>query len=316
MDRKPETMEEARRRYFDQIAKDKKANKKRLIYFIKSLRIKSVLLLALFLVLAFSFVRSNFMFTKTEYEFTSPYLPNAFNDFKIVQISDLHGKSYGKGGDKLLEAIEELEPDIVVITGDLISRGEMDVDKTIKMIEPISEKYPCYYIRGNHEMFRDENIDNQADFYKSLQEIGVINAENRTIPLYKRQSRIDLVGLREDYKEYKSYEPMDLKKYLGEKGQYFTLLLAHNALKFKDYVNWGADLILSGHVHGGVIRLPFIGGVFSPDRSLFPKYDKGIYKEGQTSMIVSTGLGPARIPFRLFNRPELVVIKLKSQSIR
>ncbi|WP_066924200.1 metallophosphoesterase [Murdochiella massiliensis] len=270
--------------------------------------------LLLFSVL-FSIYRSNMTFKTTEYTVESPFLPNAFNNYRIAQISDLHDNVFGQDGSKLLEAIDEAEPNIVVLTGDIVSRRTQNTDAVIDELKPIAEKYPTYYIRGNHELYRDQSMENAEAFYKDLDAIGVIRLENRTVTLMHREATIRLVGLMEPLGCYEYSSPPKMDELLGEKGDGYTVLLAHNPLPFQTYVDWGADLILSGHVHGGVIRLPFIGGLLSPERSFFPAYSKGVYQSGKQSMVVSTGMGGPRFPFRLFNDQELVVVTLTSQSI-
>lgn len=270
--------------------------------------------LLLFSVL-FSIYRSNMTFKTTEYTVESPFLPNAFNNYRIAQISDLHDNVFGQNGSKLLEAIDEAEPNIVVLTGDITSRRTQNTDAVIDELKPIAEKYPTYYIRGNHELYRDQSMENAEAFYKDLDAIGVIRLENRTVTLMHREATIRLVGLMEPLGCYEYSSPPKMDEFLGEKGDGYTILLAHNPLSFQTYVDWGADLILSGHVHGGVIRLPLIGGLLSPERSFFPAYSKGVYQSGKQSMVVSTGMGGPRFPFRLFNDQELVVVTLTSQSI-
>ncbi len=277
----------------------------------------TVLLLSalLFFSLLWSFYRSNMTFKTTEYTVESPYLPNAFNNYRIAQISDLHDNVFGQKGSKLQEAIDEAKPNIVVLTGDIISRRTKKVDDVVEALKPIAEKYPTYYIRGNHELYRDENMEGAETFYKALDAIGVIRLENRTVTLLHREATIRLVGLMEPLGCYEYSSPPNMEELLGKKGDDYTILLAHNPLPFETYADWGADLILSGHVHGGVIRLPIVGGVLSPERKLFPAYSKGIYQRGKQSMVVSTGMGGSKFPFRLFNDQELVVITLTSQSI-
>lgn len=265
--------------------------------------------------LLFSFYRSNMTFKTTEYTVASPYLPNAFNNYRIAQISDLHNNVFGKNGSKLQEAIEEANPNIVVLTGDIISRRTQNTDAVIEELKPIAEKYPTYYIRGNHELYRDQNMENAEAFYKALDAIGVVRLENRTVTLLHREATIHLAGLTEPLGCYEYSSPPKMEELLGKKSDGYTVLLAHNPLPFQTYVDWGADLILSGHVHGGVIRLPFIGGVLSPERSFFPAYSKGVYQSGKQSMVVSVGMGGTKFPFRLFNDQELVIITLTSQSI-
>lgn len=277
-----------------------------------------LLLLAfiLFCLLAVSFYRSNMTFKTTEYTVKSPRIPNAFNGFKIAQISDLHGSQFGKDGEKLVRAVEEAKPNIVVITGDVISREERKPMDVLLSLKPIAAAVPTYYIRGNHEMYRDEVVADQGAFYAALQAAGITILENRTVPLFYQGARIDLVGLKEPLSSYGTGTVPDLSGLLSAPSERYTVLLAHNPLWFSAYRSWGADLVISGHVHGGVLRLPFFGGLLSPERRFFPRYDKGLYEEDRTTLVVSAGMGNSGLPVRLFNDMELVVITLESQSIR
>ncbi|MDD7592852.1 MAG: metallophosphoesterase [Peptoniphilaceae bacterium] len=279
----------------------------------KTMRHIGLFLIALLLLL--SFYRSNMIFKTTTYTVESPFLSNAFNGYRIAQISDLHGHVFGDAGEDLLTALDAASPNLVVITGDAISRSEKHPEETAKVLQAVASRYPTYYIRGNHELHRDEVEPEQSRFYDALREAGVIVLENESVPILYREAQINLVGLKEPLDAYETNTPPDVKALLGEKPDGFTILLAHNPLWLERYVDWGADLVISGHVHGGMVRLPFVGGVFSPDVSFFPRYDRGVYQMGQTKMVVSTGMGGSGFPFRLFNDQELVVITLSSQSI-
>ncbi len=263
----------------------------------------------------FSFYRSNMTFHTTEYTISSPYLPNAFNRYRIAQISDLHNNVFGNKGEALQKAVDAAAPNIVVITGDTISRRSNDTHAVVEALKPIAAKYPTYFIRGNHELYRDAHRDDAADFYKALDAAGVIRLENRSVSLMHREATIQLAGLMEPLSCYENRTAPDVEQWLGKKKNEYTILLAHNPLPFAAYAKWGAELTLAGHVHGGVVRLPFIGGLFSPERRLFPAYSKGIYRQGKSAMVVSAGMGGSMFPFRLFNPQELVVITLQSQSI-
>ena len=255
-------------------------------------------------------------FVTTELEISSPFLPHAFSGFRIAQISDLHGTLFGENQKDLVERLEQEKPDLVVITGDLISRHEPHAMRMIDGMREIASRFPTYYIKGNHELDRDLNHpSDQEQFDQALDDAGVVLLKNRRISLWHEGAQIDLVGLQESLDDYLDQRAPDLPHYLGEKGDHYTILLAHNPLSFEAYRDWGADLVLSGHVHGGVIRLPWVGGLLSPERRFFPKYDKGIYTDGSQAMVVSAGMGGSVIPFRLFNPRELVIINLNSTSI-
>lgn len=271
------------------------------------------------LIVLFSFYRSNLTFKTTAYTVKSPRLPNAFNGFTIAQVSDLDGHIYGDHGEKLKKAIDKAKPDIVVLTGSLQSFKDKDPKALAESLKEIARAYPTYFIRGNTELYRDKKVDNQKDFYQALKDEGVIFAENNTVPILRQGASINLSGLVPEPSYYEADPkatdlPVDqfLKKPAGKD---YQILLAHHPLYWDDYRKWGADLTLSGYVHGGGLRWLFIGGVFTPKGSFFPKYDRGLYTEKEKSMVVSAGLGRAGTLFRLFNPQELVVIKLESQNI-
>ena len=283
---------------------------------IKKQRVRLLFLscfLLLILYTLFSFYQSNFRFTVTRYIVESPNLPNSFTGYRIAQISDLHGKDFA---DDLLEALDREQPDIVVITGDLVSFEDEDFSDEVALIQAISNSYTSYYIMGNHEYWLEDHL--RGELLDQLAGTGVTILDNRSIPIIRQEGKIVISGLQEDefYYSCKAEEtPMPVEHFLGPKRNDFTVLLAHNPLYWKDYLSWGADLTLSGHLHGGGIRLPLVGGVFSPEMSFFPKYSRGLFRQGDKSMVVSAGLGNSGIPFRLFNRPELVIIDLQSLSI-
>lgn len=281
--------------------------------------IRLLILLAILLLIK-SIHASNFTFRVTHHTVESPNIPNAFNEFKIAQISDLHGKLYGEDGSGLTAAIEEEKPDIVVVTGDLLSRSAADTFPMLNALAHVSTRYPTYYILGNHERewLAEQTTARLSTFYEQLRQIHVTILANRTVPIIREGKRIMLAGLQEDmdfYRQDSAHTTLPTAHYLGPKTEYYTVLLAHNPLYWPSYISWGADLTLSGHIHGGGIRLPLVGGVFSPEMGFAPKYDRGLYREKDKMMVVSAGLANSGTPFRLFNPQELVIIELKSQSI-
>lgn len=266
--------------------------------------------------LVFSLIWSNGTFTSTEYTIQSPYLPNAFTGYKIAQISDLHGRRFGDKNEDLIEAIEDFQPDILVITGDLVDFKTDQPETVIQELAPLVQKYPTFYVKGNHELNRD--LAGKEDLKPLLEAVGVSCLENQQIPIVRRESKLVLAGLQEPYEYYQKRADethMPVGDFLGEKGDAYTILLAHNPLYWKDYLAWGADLTLSGHMHGGLVRLPFVGGLVSPEGRPVPSFDKGLYQSDSSSLLVSGGLGNSGRSFRLFNRQELVLITLESLSI-
>lgn len=248
--------------------------------------------------------------------------PKIRKKVRLVLLADLHNKQYGRDNEKLLAAIENAGPDLILCAGDLItSVPGKSMEPAEKFVERLAEKYPFYYGNGNHEyrIFNDtERFGTMGEKYRRwLRQCKVCLLENETALLPAFALKIvglDLSG--EHYHRFKdgALTPEELDSMIGKyDGSIYTILLAHNPAFFDSYAEWGADLVLSGHVHGGVMRLPGIGGVLSTSFRLFPKYDGGLFEKGQKKMVISRGLGSHTIPIRVFNPAELVVIDLEPE---
>lgn len=240
-------------------------------------------------------------------------------DVKLILLSDLHNKSFGKGNRKLIEAIDKLAPDMILIAGDMYtSAPEGNIQTAWELVCALSDRYPIYYGNGNHEhktrLFPEQFGTMYQDFSDKLSEAGVHHLVNEKVHL--PALNMDIYGLDIDRKYYKKLKtvPMEkayLEQLLGKADEdRFSLLIAHNPDYFRTYASWGADLVVSGHVHGGLMRLPVIGGVVSPTLRFFPEYDGGEFKEKNSTMILSRGLGTHTLPIRIFDPGELVVIEL------
>lgn len=231
-------------------------------------------------------------------------VPHAFHGYKILHISDLQNKRFGKGQRQLIYKTECTSPDMIVITGDLIDRNRTDLDAAMEFIHAIVDIAPVYYVSGNHE--------HQSGYFpeltERLQEAGVKILDNGKSVIERDGDTITLLGLAD--KSVNPYYKAALRTLKKSSGGDFTILLSHRPELFWDYVKQGIDLTCCGHAHGGQIRLPFIGGLFAPHQGFFPRYTSGMYQEGKSAMVVSRGLGNSTFPFRIFNRPELVEITL------
>lgn len=246
---------------------------------------------------------------------------------KIVVLADLHGKEYGYQNEKLLEAIEQQNPTAVFVAGDmLVAKPGEEFGHVLRFLGELQKNYPVYYGNGNHEYrlkIYPETYGDMADRYaEGLSHIGICPLCNESTRV--EDEKIVIYGLEIDKEYYKRGRKIKMSAtYLEEKlgkpdKNKYNILLAHNPEYFKAYAAWGADLVLAGHVHGGIMRLPFLGGVIAPTFRLFPKYSGGLYKEknedGNVSvMILSNGLGSHTIPLRIFNPGELVVLELDSE---
>ncbi len=254
----------------------------------------------------------------TRYTVKSEGLPKVFDGFKMAVLSDLHDTVYGENNIDLFKRIESENPDVILIAGDLITAlKDRDYTPAITLIRRLSEKFPVYYGLGNHEVRNHDNTRKYISVIKDIPNVYVLDNDSIKIEraLGMGQQSIVIAGLTIDkcyYSKQKRVSIMEegyITKELGDKASDFTILLAHHPDYFKSYAEWGADLIFSGHLHGGLVRLPFIGGMLSPQIKLFPKYDKGEFTEGQSTMIVSAGLGTHSVP-RIFNPPELLVVEI------
>lgn len=281
---------------------------------------KSLIILNTLCVLsAFSVYNSNNNICVSEYKIKSSKVPNNFSGFKILQLSDLHNKSFGNKNKNLIKKINKISPDIIVITGDMIVRQKDDYSVFLDLTSELSKLYKIYYISGNHEQkasLRNKKID---ELFNSIKNMGVTVLDNNMVQLVRGSSYINLYGIMIDLKYYKYdnslkdvyFKQKQVENIIGVADEKdFNILLAHNPFYFEAYALWGADITLSGHVHGGMIRLPFVGALLSPERKFFPKYSEGKYLIEDKILIVSRGLGSGKLAFRLFNRPELSIITL------
>lgn len=261
----------------------------------------------------------------TKYEMKNNKIPKAFDGFKIVQVSDLHNKSFGKNNEKLLKKIDDEKPDIVVITGDLVEGDNNNFKVALNLVDELTKKHKVYHIVGNHEQksLIKKYKEEYKIYFSKLSNKPIIDLNNEKVVVSKGNSNINIYGLIVplDYypylfKNYKNRKKSLDKNFITNRlgilnEEEFNIMLAHTPFFFEDYTNYGVDLVLAGHVHGGIIRLPIVGGVLSPNREFFPKYDFGKYEDKNTSMILSKGLGGSKVLIRFNCKPEIVSITLK-----
>lgn len=250
----------------------------------------------------------------------SERIPDNFDGLKIIHLTDLHNKVFGNNNEPLLNLIEPEQPDLIVMTGDMISHSAPNTEQFLSLVKNLCKLCPVYYVDGNHEL-SDLDKTEFSRVKKVLSEHGAVCLDNTSVEFYRCNEYIRLCGLcytaeyyrgvREYKRNWKKFMLTDMIDYLGvNQPDDFTLLLAHNPLDFDVYAEWGADLTFSGHIHGGFIRLPIVKGLISPERRLFPKYKEGLYKINDSSLVVSRGLGNIRIN----NPPEVVVITLNKNK--
>ncbi len=248
------------------------------------------------------------------YTILSDRLPKAFNGYRIAHISDLHNAEMGKDNGNLLVMLKDAKPDIIAITGDFIDSRNTDIEIALQFAEKAAHIAPCYYVTGNHEAI----VPEYDEFRSGLTKLGIVVLEDERIDLEMNDETITLIGVNDPSFKFDDFfddAELVMKNQLRElvkKDDGFTLLLSHRPELFDLYVDSGIDLVLSGHTHGGQFRLPFVGALVAPNQGLFPKYDAGLYSAESTNMIVSRGIGNSIIPFRINNRPEVILIELKS----
>lgn len=247
------------------------------------------------------------------YTISSRGLPDAFDGYRIAQVSDLHNAEFGDGNQRLLDMLREAEPDMIAITGDLIDSRKTNIAVALAFAEEAVRIAPCYYVSGNHEA----RVPEYRELKAGLEAAGVTVLDDARVEIEISGKSITVIGVNDPsfHADYLTSDAAVMDRKLSElpsEDADFTILLSHRPELFDTYVAHNMDLVLTGHAHGGQFRLPLIGGLLAPNQGLFPKYDDGLYSQGNTNMIVSRGLGNSIIPFRFNNRPEVVLIELKS----
>ena len=221
----------------------------------------------------------------------------------------------GKDNEKLLAMLRDADPDMIAITGDLIDSRNTDIEVALQFIREAVKIAPCYYVTGNHEA----RVNEYGELKAGMEVAGVTVLEDVRTEIGMEGETITLIGVNDpsyqtDYLFGDSETVMNAKlDELQTENDGFTILLSHRPELFDTYADYDIDLILSGHAHGGQFRLPFIGGLVAPNQGLFPEYDAGIYTEDNTNMLVSRGVGNSILPFRINNRPEVILIELQAE---
>lgn len=268
-------------------------------------------------------IREYHTFTVTDYVIDSEKLRGLESEKKIVFLSDLHNRVYGKDNAEVIETIRRIQPDLILIAGDmLVGKSGVPWDAAFAFVKQLPDIAPVYYANGNHEyrmkIYPEKYGTAYAEYKEALVQCGVHFLENASADLQMDGCKMCVSGLEIPKKFYSKLHRQymgtsDVKDCVGSASKdEYQILLAHNPLHAKAYKEWGADLVLSGHLHGGVVRLPFVGGVISTQLQLFPKYSGEMTKEEDTYIVVSKGLGSHSVNLRLFNLPEIVVLHLNA----
>lgn len=266
----------------------------------------------------------------TQYECRSPRVPRALDDFRIVQISDLHDATFGYQNDQLAQVVRAAEPDLIAITGDLIHKDT--IDSAMAFVRHATSIAPVVFVTGNHE----PSSPRYPELREQLLSAGVTVLEDgiatdSSLGIGSIGGHLTVIGLADQlfspWMERSEPDKLveakldallplaeDAEAAEGARRRPFRLLLAHRPELIGSYAREGVDLVLSGHAHGGQWRVPGVGGLYAPSQGLFPKYDAGSFQEGETTLVVSRGLGNSGFPLRLNNRPEVVVVTLRVQD--
>ncbi len=279
---------------------------------IKSKKRFTYYLIAIISVIYFFHFQNNSLVT-TEYNFSSDNIPESFHGYKIVQLSDLHSKSFGDHQSKLVETVENESPDLILFTGDLVDSKRYDEENSLMLMEKLVEIAPVYFVTGNHEWWSRKYDSLEVE----LKNIGVRVLRNTVEEISNGKDKIQIIGIDDPAKASGYYTEQEIVEELilnsiqqVEVDNGFEILLSHRPELLSLYSQFQIDMVFSGHAHGGQFGIPMIGGLVAPNQGLFPEYYSGKYILEDTTMIVNRGLGNSIIPLRLFNRPEIVVLTL------
>ena len=243
------------------------------------------------------------------YTVASQRLPDAFDGYRIALVSDLHNTQTGSLTEDLLDMLRQAEPDMIAITGDLIDYYQTKPQISLAFVAEAVKIAPCYFVSGNHEA----RYSGYGTFRSELENLGVQVLADTRLFLEKDGDSVLLIGIEDTY-------PVDLEEnavldgklqWLVREADPYTVVLSHRPVTVEVFASHGVDLVLSGHMHGGQFRLPFIGGIYTPSTGFFPEYDAGLYTKGETYLIVSRGIGNSIFPLRVNNPPELIIVQLQ-----
>ncbi|KYG89265.1 metallophosphoesterase [Metasolibacillus sp. FSL H7-0170] len=269
---------------------------------------KKLVKLIIFIVAMYVFLQvNNKWLMVTEHVYESERVPASFDGYRITQVTDLHDAIFGKGQRRLIEKVRATNPDVIFITGDLIDSNRYHLENSLDAVRGFVDIADVYYVLGNHEVATRK----MQEIYEVLIELGVHVLPNRALTIKNGDEQIVIAGIEDPLMGYTTQEMLDMAyKYVPSDA--FTLLLSHRPERFETYVNNAIDVVFTGHAHGGQIRLPFIGGLVAPGQGYLPKYTAGTYEDGETTMVVSRGLGNSVVPYRIFNLPEIVTVELRA----
>jgi len=222
----------------------------------------------------------------------------------ILQISDLHDKTFGPSNQRLIDTVKRLHPDMIVLTGDVIDRHTTDFSGVFSLVEQLTRLHKhVFYVSGNHEW---DNRQTEV-FFEGLSKRNVTILNNQHCSITINDCSLNLVGVADVSTAHEDLE----KAFRDVNRDSYTILLSHSPSIVEKYQHIPADLILSGHTHGGQIRMPFVGALIAPDQGYFPKLDKGIFKIGREQYLyIDSGIGTSNVPIRFLNKSQVSIIKI------
>lgn len=290
------------------------------------------ILLVILLLILWAMIEQELLVT-TRYTIQSSRLPKELDKTRFVVLADLHDMTFGKDNKRLIRRIDRLSPEFIVIAGDMIDKNKPSYPgNAYRLLEQLAKKYRIFFAYGNHEQKLEQYsyaelpkkeqklYDSWIQFKEKLKKLKVEFLDNSGTVWRRNNQEISITGISISPSFFeRTHVPEMEENYIAsllgkcDTGK-FQLLIAHNPVYFEEYAAWGADLTISGHLHGGLVRLPGIGGLVSPQVKLFPKYHSGNFTNNGQAMIVSRGLGTHSYMPRLFNIPELVYVELKSKK--
>jgi predicted MPP superfamily phosphohydrolase len=273
----------------------------------------SIVIIAVLLRFFVYFQNNVLVFSK--YVLETKKISEEFNNYKVIQLSDLHSKEFGKNQDRLVSKIIELKPNMITFTGDLVDSTKYNEEISITLMEKLREIAPTYYVTGNHEWWSGKFNYLENELIKL--DVKVLRNESEIVT--KGSEKILITGIDDPDIQYEFEERQCINNFIkealleNENFDGFKILLSHRPGDFYKYEDF--DLVLSGHAHGGQIRIPFLGGLVAPNQGFLPKFDSGQFNlKNNTKLIVNRGLGNSIIPIRVFNHPEIVEITLKESK--
>lgn len=254
----------------------------------------------------------------TKYEIDSIRVPRDFKDFKIVQLSDFHNNRDITFLNKVIYEIRNIKPDLILITGDIVDSYSPNIEVACLFVKQLTNIAPTYYTTGNHEFV----CKKRSEFFSKVYNVNENFGHNNVFVFKKNRQKINIIALEDPMKvqlRNKRKKSNVIVREAMEKIRFnhrnFTILISHRPDLYKEYDKRNIDLIFTGHAHGGQFNIPPFGPIYAPSQGMFPKYAKGMYDLKNSKMIVNRGLGNSSFPFRINNKPEIVVVTLKNSHI-